>query len=117
MADQKPDESSSSRPPETSILGCFLSVFRILVGPGLLFVVGATMIVNKARLGSAWDFIFLGLLISTVAAAILAPSKPVTTPLPPGEVAPMSRSKYVALIVGVSLGIFLFAHFIAPKVF
>jgi len=117
MADPIPDESTSSRSPDTSLAGCLLSVFRNLVGPGLLFVVGASILVNRPRLGSAWDFIFLAVLLATLGAALWAPQKPATTPLQPGDAAPMSRSMYAALILAASVAIFVFAHFIAPKVF
>lgn len=118
MVAPKQSESPSGPLPETPFFGCLLSVFRILVGPGLLFVIGAAIVVNKAGLGSAWDVAFLVVLVATVAAALLAPVEPAQGPPGPGgDIAPRSRSTYLPLLLAAAAAGFVFAHFIAPRVF
>ncbi|MCI0655723.1 MAG: hypothetical protein L0170_01465 [Acidobacteria bacterium] len=117
MIAPKQDELPSAPPPETPFFGCLLSVFRNLVGPGLLFVIGAAIVVNKAGLGSAWDVAFLIVLAASVAAVLLAPADSAKGPLGPGDVAPMSRSKHLALLLAAAAAVLVFAHFIAPRVF
>lgn len=72
---------------------------------------------NKAKLGSAWDFIFAGAVVAAIGAALLSPQKPASSAPIPGEIPPMSRSKFISLIIGVAAAIFCFAHFVAPRIF
>jgi len=109
-------DSPSQELHETSATGCFLSVFRLLVGPGLIFATGAALIMNKAPLGSVWDFIFLGAVAATLVVALLAPQKPAPASPQQGDIQPMSRSRYFSLVLGVALAFFCFAHFVAPRV-
>jgi hypothetical protein len=66
-------------------------------------------------LGSVWDFVFAGAVLATLGAALLAPRKPVPSSPTPGEIPPLSRSKYITLVLIVAAAVFLFAHVVAPR--
>jgi len=114
------DGTSSSplgEPQESSSSGCFFTVFRMLVGPGLILATGAALIVNKARPGSVWDFIFLSAVAATIGAALLSTRKPPSASPQPGEIQPMSRSRYFLIVLGAAGAFYGFAHFVAPRIF
>jgi hypothetical protein len=116
MTDSKPQEPQDSA-SEKSTLGCFLNLYRALLGPGILLVASVALFANPAAVGSVWDFIFLGALLATLAAGFLAPVPPPPAVRQPGDVDPMGKSKYAAILCGVAAAIYVIAHFVAPKIF
>lgn len=107
--------STASDPLRSPESGCALTVFRMLVGPGLILAAGMALVMNKAPLGSLWDYVFLGVVLATIVAGLLAPRKAVSASPKPGELQPMSRFKYFIVVLGVAAAFFCFAHFVAPK--
>ena len=89
--------------------GCLLSAFRNLVGPGLLFIIGAFLIVNKTRLDSVGSVILMVVAVLTAGAGLLVPAS--------GEKGSMTRGTYVMLVLGAAVGCLLLSHFVAPMVF
>lgn len=115
MTQKGTPNSPSEHSTDTSNAGCFFTVFRMLMGPGLILATGGALIMNKAKLGSLWDFIFLGAVAATIAAALLAPQKAAPTSPVPGEIQAMSRPKFIMIVIVVAAAIFCFSHFVVPR--
>lgn len=117
MTDDGSRNPTSFQASEPLIGGCILVVFKALLGPALVLVSGLCLIINKAQLGSGWDYFFLGALAATILAGLLTPPKAPASPPHSGDVPPMSRGKYLAIILGLGAALFTFGHFVAPKLF
>ncbi len=99
-----------------SFLGCFSQIFRILVGPALILLMGTTMITNRTNLGGPLDFIFGGIVLATVLATFVESKYSTRTPAE-GDRASSGRARYVLIVLAVSVAMFVVAHFVIPKVF
>jgi hypothetical protein len=105
----------SETPQTHSASGCFLHLFRVMVGPTLLLVTGVALAIQRPALGSPVDFIFGGLLGLTLLATFLEPRGFDTTG---GEDPPrFRRERYALALAGASLLIFVLAHFVVPSLF
>ena len=97
-----------------SSLGCFTQIFRTLVGPTLILVLGATIAANRTSLGGPLDFAFAGIVFLTILATVLQPrgSTQVSTQ---GARRPSARIRYALILPAASLATFVVAHFLFPK--
>ena len=91
-----------------STFGCLLQLIWNLVGPGLVLAAGALLVVSHPPLGSAADYVFLGLAVLVGVARVLDRK-------PGQDGASISPLKYLAaLAAGVAL-ILVVAHLVAPR--
>lgn len=99
----------------SSFLGCFSQVFRIMVGPALILLTGATMIINRTSLGGPVDFVFGGVVFATVLASLVKPKPSPQTPSEAQESA-SGTTRYVLILLAASVALFLVVHFVLLKV-
>ncbi len=88
-----------------SFLGCFTQIFRILVGPALIFIAAVALAANRPPLGSAFDAAFGLAVFLTVAAGFLERRNPSS-----------GRRRYAMSVVGVSAALFIVVRFLIPRV-
>lgn len=94
--------------PSGSSTGCLLRLVWTLAGPALILAVGMALVADHPPVGSALDYAFVGLALAAVLARLLDPA-------PPSGAG--GRLRYVLVLAGAALAIFLIAHFVAPRVF
>jgi hypothetical protein len=88
--------------------GCLIQLVWTLVGPCLLLVTGALLILDRPPLGTWPDFVLLGIALA-VALARMADGRP------PAEARTPGRRAYVAVLAAVTALILLVAHVLAPR--
>ncbi len=108
--------SETSQTYTGSTGGCLLRLFWIMVGPAVLLIMGAVMIVHRPALGTWPGFVFLGW-AAAVALARLLDREPAEGTAPGSAPLSGSRSRflYMAVLTGVALLILALAHVAAPR--
>ncbi len=104
------DDQSEERPAETSILGCLIPTFWMLVGNGILACCGVAIAVGDAPIFSPADVVYW-ITVGCLVAARYADIRYLTGRTSEGKPATMAHwRRYTLVLIAVSAAAWIVVH-------